>query len=104
MCNWKGAFFTVAVKEGSSDIIHIDYNDDLDGITWVIPLGDFEGADLFCPQLGVRVPIAPGQVFGGIMRRVAHAATPISHGRRVVLTCFCDKFTMKRGDKSVTRN
>ncbi len=31
-----GAFFTVAVKEGSSEIVHLDFNNDPNGISWVV--------------------------------------------------------------------
>ena len=31
--NYEGAFFTAAVKEESSEIIHLDFNNDLNLIT-----------------------------------------------------------------------
>ncbi|KAG2029698.1 hypothetical protein BDR03DRAFT_813490, partial [Suillus americanus] len=41
-----GAFFTFAIKEGTREIFHIDWNDELDSITWLIALGDWEGGEL----------------------------------------------------------
>ena len=33
--DFDGVFFTIAVKEGSSEKIHIDFNDAKNTITWV---------------------------------------------------------------------
>ncbi|KAG2742810.1 hypothetical protein P692DRAFT_20821837 [Suillus brevipes Sb2] len=41
--DFDGAFFTLAIKEGTSEI---DWNDDLNYITWLIPLGDWEGRSI----------------------------------------------------------
>jgi hypothetical protein len=93
-----GAFFTIAVKEGISDIIHLDLNDDPYSLTWVIPLGDWTGGELYCPQLGCKIPIIPGQVYGGLMGKVAHCNAPVTGGRRIILTCFTDLWILKHGD------
>ncbi|KIJ94474.1 hypothetical protein K443DRAFT_125203 [Laccaria amethystina LaAM-08-1] len=69
--DFKGAFFTIAVKEGG--------------------MGDWEGGEFVAPQLGVRVPIVPGHLFSMMSRTVAHFTTPITSGQRVVFTCFTDK-------------
>jgi len=47
-----GAFFTVAVKKGSSELIHLNLfiNDDLNDITWVVPLGDWKGGEFCVPH------------------------------------------------------
>jgi hypothetical protein len=84
--NFYGAFTTVAVKEGVSENLHVDYNDG--GITWVIPLGDWEGAQLQLPQLKISIGLVPGDILGFQGRLLAHYNTPISSGTRVVLTCF----------------
>ncbi|KAF8330978.1 hypothetical protein F5887DRAFT_922898 [Amanita rubescens] len=52
--DFESAFTTVAVKEGSSDHIHIDKNDQ--GITWVLPIGEWEGGNMVIPQLGLEIP------------------------------------------------
>ncbi|KAG1875981.1 hypothetical protein C8R48DRAFT_591757, partial [Suillus tomentosus] len=38
--DFKGAFFCLAIKNGISEIIHIDWNNSLDTITWLIVLGE----------------------------------------------------------------
>jgi hypothetical protein len=96
--DFGGPFFTIAVKEGSSDVLHIDWNDDPNSITWTIPLGDWEGAELYCPQLKCRIPIKSGQIYGGLMRRTAHCSSPITNGRRIILTCFTDHWVLRHGD------
>ena len=45
--DFKSAFTTIAVKEGSSERVHIDRNDQ--GITWVLPLGEWEGGNMVIP-------------------------------------------------------
>ncbi|KAF8193031.1 hypothetical protein BJ912DRAFT_848635, partial [Pholiota molesta] len=55
--DFNGAFFTVAVKEGLSEIVYIDINDDLYGITWVVPLGYWTGGKFCASQLSIKIPI-----------------------------------------------
>ncbi|KAL0947186.1 hypothetical protein HGRIS_013310 [Hohenbuehelia grisea] len=96
--DFEGAFFTAAVKEGSSEILHLDWNDDKrGGITWVIPVGDWKGGEFCSPQLHGRFPIAQGQVLGVQTRRIVHCGTP-AVGRRVVFTLFADHTLMKQSD------
>jgi hypothetical protein len=52
--SFGGAFFTVAVKEGSSELLLLDFNDDPNGISWIVPLGDWEGGQFCVPQLGMK--------------------------------------------------
>jgi hypothetical protein len=50
-----------AVKEGSSDHVHIDWNDH--SITWVLPIGDWEGGNMIFPQLGnLEIPLRSGEL------------------------------------------
>lgn len=93
--DFKGVFFTVAVKEGSSEYFHIDFNDYKDGITWVVPLGDWEGGELCLPQLGIKIPICAGQALGVMSGVLAHCSAPITRGKRLILTLFTDKFIVK---------
>jgi len=78
--DFGGAFFAVAVKEGSSEVIHLDFNDDEDGVTWAVPLGDWEGGEFCVPQLQKKIPILPGQVLGAMTRILAHCGTPVTAG------------------------
>ncbi|KAG2045551.1 hypothetical protein BDR06DRAFT_900556, partial [Suillus hirtellus] len=97
--DFSGAFFTLAVKEGTSEIIHIDWNDDLDSITWLIALGDWEGGYIVLPQNGimVRIPVRAGDLFGFMARTLAHCTTPVTKGRRIILTCFSDSNILRNG-------
>lgn len=94
--DFGGAFFTVAVKEGSSERVHIDFNDDVKNVAFVVPFGDFMGADLCLPQLNTRIPISPGQAIAFDAKLLAHCSSPITSGRRIILTLFTDYITLKR--------
>lgn len=96
--DFLGPFFTVAVKEGSSEIIHVDVNDDKAIRTYIFCVGDWEGGELVLPQLGIKIPIHPGQVLAVMSDTLAHCSAPLK-GRRIVFTCFSDKFLMKHSDK-----
>jgi len=92
--DFKGAFFTVAIKEGGSERVHIDWSDGRKTMTWVFAMGDWEGAEFVAPQIGVRVPLVAGHLFGVMSRTIAHFTTPIRSGRRVVFTCFTDQLLL----------
>lgn len=63
--NFESAFTTVAVMEGCSERIHVDGNDH--GTTWVLPLGDWEGAKLVIPQLDLEISVNPGELLGLVL-------------------------------------
>ncbi|KAH6871922.1 hypothetical protein BKA70DRAFT_1241333 [Coprinopsis sp. MPI-PUGE-AT-0042] len=58
-----GSFFTIAVKEGSSERLHLDFRDDHRTLSWLVPMGSYTGGDFIVPQLGYRVPVRPGQAW-----------------------------------------
>jgi hypothetical protein len=89
--DFDGAFFALAVKEGSSERIHIDFNDAKKTMTWVWAVGDWEGAEFAAPQLGIVVPVRPGQVMGVMAGVIAHFTRPKASGRRLVFTCFTEQ-------------
>lgn len=97
--DFGGAFFTVAIKEGSSEHIHIDFNDHLHSLTWLVPLRDYSGGDFLAPQLGEAIPVLPGDVFGAMTRSLGHCGTPITRGRRLVLTCFTDNTLIRHSER-----
>ncbi|THU98901.1 hypothetical protein K435DRAFT_659953, partial [Dendrothele bispora CBS 962.96] len=98
--DFHGAFLCVAVKEGSSEILHLDWQDDPNVFAWIAPVGKgWTGGDFCLPQLGLRVPILPGQVVGALTRRLIHASSVVTSGRRIVLTCFSDRGTLKKADQ-----
>ena len=87
--DFLGAFTTVAVTNGVSNVLHADKNDG--GLTWVIPIGDWEGADLCIPQAGVRVAIRPGDAVAFQANSIAHFNSQVKWGKRLALTCFTDR-------------
>lgn len=85
-----GPFFAVAVKEAGSGVVHIDWNDKRCIYAFVFAVGDWTGGEFCAPQLGIKIPIRPGQVLAVLARVVAHFSAPVSSGRRIVFTCFTD--------------
>ncbi|KAF8574688.1 hypothetical protein K439DRAFT_1371769, partial [Ramaria rubella] len=91
--DFKGVFFCLAIKEGSSQIIHLDWTDHPWTYAWVILIGEgWQGGELCLPQLGKKVPTRPGQVIAFTARTLAHFAAPHMGGRRIVLTGFSDVY------------
>lgn len=101
--DFGGAFFTLAMKEGSSERLHIDFNDHPHSLTWLVPFGDWTGRDFVVPQLGEVVPVRPGQMLGVMTRILLHCGTPITSGRRLVLTCFTDNTLIRHSERVGTK-
>lgn len=97
--DFGGVLFTLAVKERSSEILHIDSSDDPNAITWVLPLGDWQGGKFCVPQLNIKIPIRPGQVLGAMTRILARRSAPVTSGRGIIFTLFSDKFLRKHIDQ-----
>lgn len=97
-----GMFYTIAVKEGGSQITHLDWRDHPGSYSWVIPVGPgWEGGELCFPQLGIKVATRPGQVIAFRGRYLAHFASKIS-GQRLAITGFTDQATMGRALNGIT--
>lgn len=94
--DFHGAFFAVAVKEGCSDIDHLDWADDIDNLTFVTAVDNWEGADLQFLELGLRFPLAQGDIAVGKMRKLVHSAGKITSGRRITLTFFTSELLTKQ--------
>ncbi|KAF9020634.1 hypothetical protein BDZ89DRAFT_1138561 [Hymenopellis radicata] len=92
------AAFAFAIKEGSSEIAHVDFTDDYSFPNFVVPLGPFTGAEFNCPQLGYRIPIHGGQVLASKARLVIHFSSPHT-GRRIAITLFTDSVLLKRAQE-----
>jgi hypothetical protein len=88
----------VAIKAGSSERIHLDYNDDK-VMCWVFTLGEVEGSYLCIPQFGLKFKVRNCSAIGFFAARLAHFTTPPTKGQRVCLTCFTDKFLFKHAMK-----
>ena len=90
--NFGGPFTTVSVTEGVSDIAHTDRNDA--GLTWVVPMGKWEGGDLCIPFYKIKIPIKEGEAIAFQANFMAHMSSPMESGYRLALTCFTDKNIM----------
>ncbi|KAG2045680.1 hypothetical protein BDR06DRAFT_965608 [Suillus hirtellus] len=99
--DFNGAFFCLAIKDGTSEIIHVDWNDGLDTITWLIALGEWEGGTIVIVYKGVerRIPLHAGSMFGFMSRTLPHFTTPVTAGCRTILTCFSDSNLLNRASK-----
>ncbi|KAJ7132011.1 hypothetical protein C8R44DRAFT_730766 [Mycena epipterygia] len=73
--DWEGIFFCAAVKEGSSEIIHIDWNDALALLT-------------FRARLNLMLALRT--------RILAHCGATVTSGGRLVITCFSDSQTVEQ--------
>ncbi|KAJ7178437.1 hypothetical protein C8R43DRAFT_942122 [Mycena crocata] len=62
--DFGGLFTTIAMKEGSSDIIHIDWNDNTRKYTLMFVVGHFTGAEFCVPQLNMHLPVRQGMLLG----------------------------------------
>lgn len=94
--DFGGAFYAMAIKDGGSQKIHLDWMDHSGTYAWILNIGpSWKGGDLCFPQLGKRVPTRPGQVIAFQGRYLAHCASP-TLGDRLVITCFSDRSLMGR--------
>lgn len=93
-----GPFFAIAAKESGSGVVHIDWNDDRALYAFVFAVGDWEGGEFCAPQLGIKIPIRPGQVLAVLARVLAHFSAPVTSGRRIVFTCFTDRLLFRHRD------
>lgn len=84
--DFLGAFTTVAVTNGISNVMHTDAGDG--GLTWVVPIGEWEGGDLCIPQAGIRIEVRPGDAIAFQANFLAHFSSEIKWGNRLALTCF----------------
>ncbi|EIN09202.1 hypothetical protein PUNSTDRAFT_31691, partial [Punctularia strigosozonata HHB-11173 SS5] len=81
--NMFGAFFTIACRAGSSEILHLDWNDDPRLWTLMFCVGGPEGwvgGDFCLPQLGLRIPMREGTLVACLTKRLVHCATAVTQG------------------------
>ncbi|KAJ7802580.1 hypothetical protein B0H14DRAFT_2237181, partial [Mycena olivaceomarginata] len=81
--DFLGLFTTIACKEGASEEVHIDWNDNLNRHALIFSVGDYEGGEFCAPQLGGRMAFKPGSVLAARARMLAHCSTPTT-GHRIV--------------------
>ncbi|KIJ52698.1 hypothetical protein M422DRAFT_156537, partial [Sphaerobolus stellatus SS14] len=70
-----GLFFTLAIKEGGSQIPHLDWLDHPGIYAFVITVGPgWTGGELCFPQLGKKIVTHPGMIIAFQARYLAHFA------------------------------
>ncbi|KAG2116857.1 hypothetical protein BD769DRAFT_1390944 [Suillus cothurnatus] len=55
--DFGGSVFAVTVKEGGSQLIHINWHDCHAIWAFVFAIGDWEGGEFCAPELGIKIPI-----------------------------------------------
>ncbi|KAF8324837.1 hypothetical protein F5887DRAFT_901971 [Amanita rubescens] len=95
--DFYGSFTTVAVTNGVSDILHTDRSDA--GLTWVLPIGKWEGGDLGFAQFGRSINLKEGDAVAFQANFLAHQSSPLLGGDRLAFTCFTDSNLMKDSQK-----
>lgn len=102
--NFGGMFFTMAVKEGGSELIHLDWGDSKFTMALITSVGGL-AIYLCLPQLKVKILIYPSQVLAVATRVLTHFAARIESieidesipkKRRVVIVGFCDRDSIER--------
>lgn len=102
--DFGGLFFTLAVKEGGSEDMHLDWGDSPFSLAIITSVGD--RAAYFCiPQLGIKIPLYPGQFLAVASRLLSHymcyvqdADSNAKSKRRVVIVAFCDALILAHAD------
>jgi hypothetical protein len=91
----------VAVKIGSSEIIHVDYTDDPNQPSWTIPLTrNYVGGKFMAPQLGMQTPFLAGQAIAALTKIMPHAGSRVEWGDRLTITLFSPASLMKWGTRN----
>ncbi|RHZ46101.1 hypothetical protein Glove_634g7 [Diversispora epigaea] len=83
-----GIFLMIAINYNIVSNYHWDLSDASNGLCCLIPLGNFQGGDLYFPQLHVRVPLQPGQVVAFDSHNLLHGNLPLISGIRHSIVYF----------------
>lgn len=105
--DFGGAFFTFAVKEGGSELCHIDWGDSPFTLTMVVSVGD-KTVYICVPQLRIKIPLCAGQLLGLASRLLSHFVWCVvdeygADARRVVIVGFCDELAVSHSFKPSLR-
>ena len=71
------AAICIAVKCGSSELVHADVTDYLGLLVWIILVGPYTGANLKIAQLGQVIGLRHGDAIGVAACLLAHGSTPV---------------------------
>jgi hypothetical protein len=76
--------------EGNSVRKHVDYGDCRNGFCMIMAFGNYKGANLKFPELGLKVRMRPGDVIIFKSHLLSHYTTNIVSGRRIALVFYAD--------------
>jgi hypothetical protein len=93
-----GIFPMIAINYNIISNYHWDKSDTSNGLCCLIPLGDFQGGDLYFPQLHVRVPLQPGQVVAFNSHYLLHGNLPLIRGVRHSIVYFVHQYFFQEED------
>ncbi|KAI9768269.1 MAG: hypothetical protein M1839_004163 [Geoglossum umbratile] len=77
---------------------HIDRDDWVGGWAWIAPFGSFSKGDLCLPQLGIRVPLAPGAIAGLRGRELVHFTDKWVGSRYSIVHFFKDSIRVQKAN------
>jgi len=75
-----GAWSTVAINSAAR-LVHTDTKDYKDGYCWVVPFGDFEGGELYFPDLNITIKMAPQMLVAFQSFNLKHGVNPFTGSR-----------------------
>jgi hypothetical protein len=83
-----GIFPMIAINFNTISDYHWDENDAPNSLCCLVPLGDFQGGELYFPQLRTLVPLRPDQVVAFSSHFLLHGNFPLTHGIRHSIVYF----------------
>ena len=84
-----GIFPTIAINFNAISNYHWDSNDNLDGLCFLVTLGDFEGGELCFPQLQIVIKLKSGQIVAFSSCLLLYGNLLITKGIRFSIVYLC---------------
>ncbi|RHZ81121.1 hypothetical protein Glove_123g124 [Diversispora epigaea] len=83
-----GIFPMIAINFNTISDYHWDENDASNCLCCLVPLGDFQGGELYFPQLRTLVSLRPGQIVAFSSHFLLHSNFPLTRGIRHSIVYF----------------
>ncbi|RHZ49792.1 hypothetical protein Glove_511g13 [Diversispora epigaea] len=83
-----GIFPMIAINFNTISDYHWDENDASNCLCCLVSLGDFQGGELYFPQLRTLVPLRPGQIVAFSSHFLLHSNFPLTRGIRHSIVYF----------------
>ncbi|KAG0692925.1 hypothetical protein DFH29DRAFT_816945, partial [Suillus ampliporus] len=61
----------------------------------IIAVGDWKGGEFCISQLGIKIPVRPGQVLALLACILAYFSAFMTTGRHIMFSCFTDALLFK---------